>query len=48
MNLVVNKTEGPYYKIQDAVNKATPGSIIRIASGMFSENIIIHHNNLTI
>lgn len=38
---IVDSESGPYKTIQEAVQAAEPGSIIRIAPGLYSSNIRI-------
>ena len=48
MNLEVDLQNGPYKKIQEAIDAATPGSTIIINQGLYVENLMIKKENLLI
>jgi hypothetical protein len=37
---------GPYYTIQEAIDKATEGAIIKINTGLYLENLVIKNKGL--
>ena len=39
--VIIDSESGPYKTIQEAVEQAEPGSIIKIAPGLYSDNIYI-------
>lgn len=45
---VVDPIEGPYFKIQDAIDAAENNSLIQIAQGLYVENLRIKHKNLNL
>lgn len=42
----IDSESGPYKTIQEAIREAEPGSIIKIAPGLYSTNIVIDKNGL--
>lgn len=45
-NWTVDPENGPYKTIQDAIDAAEPGGVIKIAPGLYSDNIVIKKPNL--
>jgi len=45
-NWVVDPENGPYKTIQDAIDAAEPGGVIKIAPGLYSDNLVINKPNL--
>lgn len=48
MSYIVDQHSGPYYNIQSAINKAKSGSIIKISSGLYKENLVIKGKSLSL
>ena len=48
LTLVVDQISGPYFTIQSAIDKALPGSVIKIADGLYLENLVITNKTLTL
>ena len=45
---VVDQSDGPYYTIQSAIDAAVSGSIIKINTGLYKENLVIRGKSLTL
>jgi len=43
---IVDAESGPFKTIQEAIDAAEPGSVIKIAPGLYSTNILINKNGL--
>ncbi|CAK85226.1 unnamed protein product (macronuclear) [Paramecium tetraurelia] len=44
--LIVDSESGPYKTIQEAIDKAEPNTVIKIAAGLYSSNILINKPGL--
>lgn len=40
---IVDAESGPYKTIQEAIGAAEPGSVIKVAPGLYSDNLIIKY-----
>ncbi|KAL4497849.1 hypothetical protein ABPG72_000604 [Tetrahymena utriculariae] len=47
-NFIVDSESGPYKTIQEAIDAAEPGSTIKIAPGLYNDNIYINKPDLTL
>lgn len=45
---IVDQQDGPYFTIQSAIDAAVSGSIIKINSGLYKENLVIRGKSLTL
>lgn len=41
------KVEGIYSSIQQAINEATPGTIIRLSPGLYEESLLIRYEHIS-
>lgn len=48
MFYLVDMENGPFFTIQSAIDIASPGSTIKISSGLYKENLVITTKNLRI
>jgi pectin methylesterase-like acyl-CoA thioesterase len=48
MSYIVDQQSGPYYTIQSAIDKAKSGSIIKINTGLYKENLVIKGKSLSL
>lgn len=48
INFLVDQTNGPFYKIQDAINEARDGTIIKVHTGLYKENLVIKNKSVVI
>lgn len=48
INFVVDQINGPFYKIQDAIDEAKDGTIIKVDTGLYSENLVIKDKSIVL
>ena len=45
---IVDQQQGPFFKIQDAIDHAKSGSVIKINTGLYKENLVILEKYITL
>ena len=48
VSYIVDPVAGPFYKIQDAINHAKSGTIVKISTGFYKENLRIRNKSISI
>jgi len=48
MSYIVDQEQGPYFTIQSAIDIAKDGSIIKINTGLYKENLVIRGKSLSL